>query len=57
MKAGQTIEIPGSTPHALYCDPVDGLQFHELVGTGEEAFQKRTTTFLMNQGFEMATDA
>ena len=46
LGAGDRIEIPKDMPHALCCDRDAGLQFHELVGTGEEAFQKRETTFL-----------
>jgi len=54
LKAGDLLEIPGGTPHGLYCDPEHGLQFHELVGTGEEAFQKRETEFLLAQGLQLA---
>ena len=53
LQAGDKLEIPDGTPHALSCDPEGGLQFHELVGTGEEAFVKRTTEFLVTRGFHM----
>lgn len=51
LRAGDKIEIPRDLPHALTCDPTAGLQFHELVGTGTEAFAKRATTFLVRDGF------
>ncbi|KAJ8606867.1 hypothetical protein CTAYLR_010264 [Chrysophaeum taylorii] len=54
LKAGDLLEIPAGVPHALHCDPSAGLQFHELVGTGEEAFNKRSTEFLVTQGYNMA---
>ena len=46
LGAGDRIVVPADEPHALCCDRERGLQFHELVGTGEEAFQKRETMFL-----------
>lgn len=50
LKAGDILEIPVGTPHALYCDLTTGLQFHETVGDGDEAFKKRTTQFLVDTG-------
>ena len=41
---------PCDEPHALCCDRERGLQFHELVGTGEEAFQK------LNRAYEVLKD-
>merc|ERR1711907_1356 len=57
LRKGDLLEIPANMPHALFCDPVEGLQFHELVGVGEEAFQKRETTFLVKHAFEIAHPA
>jgi quercetin dioxygenase-like cupin family protein len=33
MKAGDTLEIAGGVPHALYCDPETGFTFHEVLCT------------------------
>ena len=41
--------------HGLLCDAKRGLQFHELVGVGEEAFAKRSTEFLVKKGLTLAT--
>lgn len=38
---GDDLAIPAHTPHALYADPTQGVQFHEIVGD----FQKRATHF------------
>ena len=54
LKAGDLLEIPKDTPHALCCDLVHGLQVHEVVGEGEEVFVKRETQFLIRQGFDVA---
>jgi len=54
LKKGDLIEISSNVIHGLNCDPVEGLQFHELVGTGEEAFQKRTTQFVVAEGYKLA---
>ena len=53
LKKGDLLEIPANCPRALFCDRVEGLQFHELVGDGEEAFQKRSTEFLVTRGYEI----
>jgi len=53
LKKGDLLEIPANCPHALFCDRVEGLQFHELVGDGKEAFQKRSTEFLVTRGYEI----
>ena len=54
LKAGDLLEIPSNIPHGLVCDPKMGLQFHELVGVGEQAFAKRSTEFLVNHGLKLA---
>lgn len=50
LKAGEILDIPTGIPHALYCDLTTGLQFHEMVGDGAEAFTKRTTKFIVDTG-------
>ena len=54
---GDLLEIPAGTPHALYACPREGCVFHELIGEGDEAFAVRSTEFLVDQGFELATKA
>ena len=54
LKAGDLLEIPSNMPHGLVCDPKMGLQFHELVGVGEQAFAKRSTEFLVRYGLKLA---
>ena len=36
LRVGQFLEVPANTPHCLLCDPEHGLQFHELVGEGDQ---------------------
>ena len=53
IKAGDLFEVPKDMPHALFCDPTLGLQFHETVGEGTESFAKRATAFLLTEGFAL----
>ena len=55
LSSGDLLEIPSGTVHGLLCDAKRGLQFHELVGVGEEAFAKRSTEFLVKKGLTLAT--
>ena len=54
LRAGDELAIPKGVVHALRCDAKLGLQFHETVGTGDEAFAKRETVFCVDRGYAQA---